>query len=476
MLKKRQSRATKMVFASLLAAALTVPSFAGLASANGGNGIEATSEVTVTPINEAITKEQKVVFQTFKPGTTELQPAISNHLVPEGKIVEKDGKLEAQLTVTAKSAPMIAGLQTKQGEAFVDAAEVKNADGTITYSFPILADTVLSSKIHVVVPAYNMDVWYDFDLKAEVAKAEEVQEVAVTVYKDGTAEESIMKNYIASNVEVTKVDGKNVVAMTFPKGQYIQSFQVEGKDATLVKENKETNERTYSFEVADLKKLVNSQIHIIVNELGVNYDAKHKVQFGFAVEGAQKPIVNPFTDIDNDGNKDAILALLDKGIVKSQDKFNPYKDITRSQFALMVARALELKTEKVAGFQDIGNLDAERIAAINALADAGIVKKGEKFNPGGTLTRKQGALMIYRAVAHVAGKEVNYGDPTLPFYADAHTVTDEEAQKAFALLYTGKIMTGSTTADGKTVINANSPLKRTQMAKILNGSLQFMKR
>ena len=35
-------------------------------------------------------------------------------------------------------------------------------------------------------------------------------------------------------------------------------------------------------------------------------------------------------------------------------------------------------------------------------------------------------------------------------------------------------MTGSVNANGKTVINASSPLKRTQMAKILNGSLQYM--
>ncbi|MFE3574258.1 NEAT domain-containing protein [Lysinibacillus sp. NPDC059133] len=479
MAKKRQSRATKIVLASLLAASLSVPSFASAKVA------EVTTTNTEAKV-EAIKSENAgtiVNFQTFKPGTTEPQPAISSHLVTQGIIVEKDGKFEAKLTVAAKSAPMIAGLQTKQGDKFVDATEVKNADGTITYSFPVVAGEVLSAKIHVVVASANMDKWYDFDLKAvENGKSEEVKEevkvneVAVTVYKNGTSEESIMKQYIQSKVDVSVVDGKNIVTMTFPQGQYVKGFKVEGKEATLVSKDDATNTSKYSFEVADLKKLVNAQLHIVVNEpdKGVNYDSNHQVQFSFAVEGAVKPVVNPFKDISNDANKDAILALYSKGIVKGQDYFKPNDNITRSQFALMIARSLNVSSTKDAGFKDTAKLDTERVQAINALTEAGIVMKAENFNPNGTLTRQQAAVMIYRTVAHVAGKEMNYGDPSLSYYADGATVTSEEARKAFAFLYAGKIMTGSVDAKGKTVINASSPLKRAHMAKILNGSLQYM--
>jgi len=479
MAKKRQSRATKIVLASLLAASLSVPSFA---SAKVAEVTTTNTEVKVEAIKSENTSTI-VDFQIFKPGTTEPQPAISSHLVTQGTIVEKDGKFEAKLTVAAKSASMIAGLQTKQGDKFVDATEVKNADGTITYSFPVVAGEVLQAKIHVVLASANMDKWYDFDLKAvENGKSEEVKEevkvneVAVTVYKNGTSEESMMKQYINPKVDVSVVDGKNLVTMTFPQGQYVKGFSVEGKEATLVSEDDATNISKYSFEVADLKKLVNAQLHIVVNEpdKGVNYDSNHQVQFSFAVEGAVKPVVNPFKDISNDANKEAILALYSKGIVKGQDNFKPYDNITRSQFALMIARSLNLSTTTDAGFKDTAKLDTERVQAINALANAGIVVKAENFNPNGTLTRQQAAVMIYRAVAHVAGKEMNYGDPSLSYYADGATVTSEEAKKAFAFLYAGKIMTGSANANGKTVINASSPLKRTQMAKILNGSLQYM--
>lgn len=469
MAKKRQSRATKIVLASLLAASLSIPSFASAAEV----------VTTNTEVKEE-TAKAVVNIQTFKPGTLENQPAISAHLVPQGAIVEKDGKSEVELTVTAKSAPMIAGLQIKQGDQYIDATEVKNDDGTLTYRFPAVADEVVSAKIHVVVAAANMDTWYDFDLKAakEVKEEVKVDEVAVTVYKNGTTEESIMKQYIAPKVGVSVENGKNIVTMTFPQGQYVKGFTIEGKEATLVSEDKATNERTYSFEVADLKKLVNAQLHIVVNEpaQGVNYDSNHTVQFSFAVEGAVKPTVNPFKDISNDANKEAILSLYNLGIVKGQDNFNPNNNITRSQFALMVARALGVSSTTDAGFKDTAKLDVEAVQAINALAEAGIVKKADNFNPNDTLTRQQAAVMIYRTVTHVAGQELNMGDTSLSYYADGATVTDEEAKKAFALLYAGKVMTGSVNANGKTVIDAKSPLKRSHMAKILNGALQYMKK
>ena len=37
--------------------------------------------------------------------------------------------------------------------------------------------------------------------------------------------------------------------------------------------------------------------------------------------------------------------------------------------------------------------------------------------------------MIYRTVTHVAGKEMNFGDPSLTYYADGAKVKDEEAKK-----------------------------------------------
>ena len=474
MTKKTSSRATKVVLASLLAASIAIPTAASASPIS-------TSDHAASALKQTIAVDQVIDLNIYKSGTTTPEPSISGHLVPQGTLVEKDGVTYAEVTIAAKSAAMIAGFQTKQGNEYVEAEAVKNADGTITYTVPVVADKVYPAKIHVVAPAFNMDKWYEFDMSATVAKAdtdaETISKINVKVYKDGTKEESIMKDYMSSTASVKKVTDGNEVTLTFPKGGYIHGFKIAGKEVPIATDDKSTGVRTYTFKVADLTKLVNADLHVIVNEGPIKYDANHKVQLDFnnEVKPNPTPVVNPFKDIDKDGNKEAILALLDKGIVKSADKFNPRNNITRSQFALMVARALNLETTKDAGFKDLGKItDKERISAINALAEAGIVQSNAAFNPNNTLTRQQGALMLYRAIQFAEDEEIKKGDTTLPFYADGKVITDPEAKHAFALLYAEGIMTGAKQPNGKVLINSGDSLQRTQMAKILNGSLNFM--
>ncbi|PID06334.1 MULTISPECIES: NEAT domain-containing protein [unclassified Sporosarcina] len=466
MTKKTSSRATKVVLASLLAASIAIP------TAASANPIS-TSDRAASALTQAVAVDQVIDLHIYKTGTTTPEPAISGHLVPQGTLVEKDGVSYAKVTVAAKSAPMIAGLQTKQGEEFADATVVKNTDGTTTYTFPVVADKVYPGKIHVVYAPANMDKWYEFDFKATVAKAdigtEEISKIGVKVYKDGTKEDSIMNDYMSPVATSKKVENGNEVTVKFPKGSYIHGFKIAGKEVPVATDDKSTGLRTYKFNVADLTKSLNAEIHVIVNEGPIKYDSNHKVQIAFSKEA------NPFKDIDKDGNKAAILALFDKDIVKEATNFNPRNNITRSQFALMVARALNLDTTKDVGFKDLGKItDKERISAINALAEAGIVQTNEKFNPNDTLTRQQGALMLYRAIQFAEGKEIKKGDTTLPFYADGKAITDPEAKQAFALLYAEKIMTGAPQSNGKVLISSGSSLQRTQMAKILYGSLEFM--
>ncbi|WP_409368099.1 NEAT domain-containing protein [Lysinibacillus sp. 38-6] len=505
MAKKRQSRATKIVLASLLAASLSVPSFASAKVADTTTTV--TTDVKVEA--KAETTEGTVVkFQTYKPGTDEAG-YMDKYFTGTGLLIEKDGTYTVKLTIPAQFAAMITGFQVKQGDKYVDATFEKQQDGSSIVSFPVDPKVKTAAKVHVVVPQAKMDTWYDFDfqpveadnvaeestegVKEEQPEKEEtvvtdeaVYEGTVTVYKDGTKEESMMKQYISPTIAVSEVEGGYVVGMHFPKGQYVQSFKVNGKDAELAEEDKATNERIYTFEVKDLKALASAELHIIVNEpaAGVKYDSVHTVQFSFNVDLENPvtdtdtetettvptaPIVNPFKDIDHNENKDAILNLLAYEIIMPQDKFNPHNNLTRAQFALMIARTLELEATEVAGFQDIKGIEAEN--AINALAEYGIVESREKFNPNGILTRQQGALMIYRAIQAVTEGDLHV-EISLP-YADQASIANDEAKKAFSLLYKEGIMTGAVAKDGKTYINANKPLTRGQMAKILNNSLKF---
>lgn len=502
MAKKRQSRATKIVLASLLAASLSVPSFASAKVADTTTTV--TTDVKVEA--KAETTEGTVVkFQTYKPGTDEAG-YMDKYFTGTGLLIEKDGTYTVKLTIPAQFAAMITGFQVKQGDKYVDATFEKQQDGSSIVSFPVDPKVKTAAKVHVVVPQAKMDTWYDFDFQPveadkvaeestegvkeeeqianedkEIVTDEAVYEGTVTVYKDGTKEESMMKQYISPTIAVSEVEGGYVVGMHFPKGQYVQSFKVNGKDAELAEEDKATNERIYTFEVKDLKALASAELHIIVNEpaAGVKYDSVHTVQFSFNVDldkpvtdtdtETTAPIVNPFKDIDHNENKEAILNLLAYEIIVPQDNFNPHNNLTRAQFALMIARTLELEATEVAGFQDIKGIEAEN--AINALAEYGIVESREKFNPNGILTRQQGALMIYRAIQAVTEGDLHV-EISLP-YADQASIANDEAKKAFSLLYKEGIMTGAVAKDGKTYINANKPLTRGQMAKILNNSLKF---
>ncbi|TKI72752.1 S-layer protein [Lysinibacillus mangiferihumi] len=493
MTKKRQSRATKIVLASLLAASLSVPSFASAKVAD-----TTTTVTTDVKVEEKAAEGTAVKFQTFKPGTDEAG-YLDKYLTLTGTLVEKDGTYTVKLTAVPA---MVTGFQVKQGDKYVDATFEKQQDGSSIVSFPV--DPKVKTAAKVKVSNEGKDTWYEFDFQPvtaeEVKPVDEVKEEqpvkeetttvtdetedvniyegTVTVYKNGTKEESMMKEYINPTVVVGDADGTYLVFMHFPKGQYVQSFKVDGKDAELAEEDKETNERIYTFEVKDLKALANAEIHIIVDEpkAGVKYDSVHTVQFSFNVD-LSKPVTdteettieNPFKDIDDNENKEAILNLLAYEIIMPQDKFNPNNNLTRAQFALMIARTLELEATEVAGFQDIKGIEAEQ--AINALAEYGIVESRDKFNPNGILTRQQGALMIYRAIQAVTEGDLNV-EISLP-YADQASIANDEAKEAFSLLYKEGIMTGSVAKDGKTYINANKPLTRGQMAKILNNSLQF---
>ncbi|MGE7112382.1 hypothetical protein [Lysinibacillus sp. NPDC047702] len=140
---------------------------------------------------------------------------------------------------------------------------------------------------------------------------------------------------------------------------------------------------------------------------------------------------------------------------------------------MMLARALQLSGAPDVGFKDVATLsDTEQIQAINALAAAGIVMTGENFKQNDIVTCQQGALMVYRAIGYAAQKELNFGSTLV--YADEASISNVEARKAFALLYAGGMMTGRKNTTGALVIEPNAQLKRTQMAKILNGALKYM--
>ncbi|MFT9846678.1 S-layer homology domain-containing protein [Aneurinibacillus sp. REN35] len=118
-----------------------------------------------------------------------------------------------------------------------------------------------------------------------------------------------------------------------------------------------------------------------------------------------------FGDINNSFAKEAILQLVNQGIVsgKGNGKFDPTGNISRQDFAIILANALKLdvsSTPATATFSDIPK-DHYAFAAVEAAAKAGLIygTGGGKFGSGENLSRQDMAVIFIRALGiEVAGK------------------------------------------------------------------------
>lgn len=440
-------------------------------------------EVTETtkPVEEV--KEEKVytpgkTFDSVADGTYDIvwdaynsekvgnYKAITNHFTPKAKLIVKDGKYSVEVSVAATSKEMVAGFK-------IAGKEATEKDGVYTVEIPSISE-LHEAGVHVVVPAAKMDKWYDFGFAIETAdlelpKAEvkpapvESVKMDVTALKNGSQELSIMHNkYLDDEVTVTTTEGGYDVELTFPEGQHLLGFDVEGATVALKSEEKVGNNtvKIYTLSVKDLEKIytATADLKVVLNG-NVLYETAHDFQMKFSDKNSTTV---PFKDIANNGNKDAIINLYNKGIFKAADKFNPGNNLKRSQFALMLNRALKLDVPAKANFSDIAKYDAETKTAINALNGYGIIngKTATTFAPGQDITRKQAALMIYRLLEKngykASGEAAKFSD--MP--------KEVEASKAISELNKLGIISGF---EGK--FNPENKLTRSQMAKILNNTL-----
>lgn len=128
-----------------------------------------------------------------------------------------------------------------------------------------------------------------------------------------------------------------------------------------------------------------------------------------------------FNDIQNFWAQDEIEVLASRSITTgySDTAFNPGGNVTRAEFAVLIARALNLPLKEYEGtFTDVTKNKAWAYAGIEAAYRAGIVngKSETSFDPDALITREEIATMIVRAVK----------------YQDASLLKDLDTSKSFA--------------------------------------------
>ena len=114
-------------------------------------------------------------------------------------------------------------------------------------------------------------------------------------------------------------------------------------------------------------------------------------------------ITNPdktFEDVVGHKDKAAIEALASRGIIngKTENTFEPNGTMTRAEFATIIARGLGLPQKSNDIFSDVTTNDWF-YNYVGTAYSYGIIKgvSENKFNPNGTITREEAAVMVTRA-------------------------------------------------------------------------------
>jgi hypothetical protein len=192
-----------------------------------------------------------------------------------------------------------------------------------------------------------------------------------------------------------------------------------------------------------------------------------------------------FTDLSGHWSKADVELLASKLIVNgvADNRFAPDADITRTEFAALLVRALGVSADLSAnqsGFADVA-ADAWYAPVVQAASKAGLVSgiTPDRFAPNERITREQMAVMISRAItvtgqqakaAASQGNPVGQADQLLAKFAD-HISISSWAQAAVAQTAGAGIMTGM----GGGIFAPSQYATRAQATVMLKRFLQYVR-
>jgi len=144
-------------------------------------------------------------------------------------------------------------------------------------------------------------------------------------------------------------------------------------------------------------------------------------------------IVSPgraFADVQNHPSRHAIEAIAERGIIngRTDTAFSPNETMTRAEFAAIITRGLNLPEVTTSAFNDVST-SAWYFNAVGTAFFYEIITgiTPTTFNPSGTITRQEAAVMVARA-ARLTGMNTDMGRieiiNTLAMFGDYRTASD----------------------------------------------------
>ena len=179
-----------------------------------------------------------------------------------------------------------------------------------------------------------------------------------------------------------------------------------------------------------------------------------------------------FADIQNHANRSQIEALAERGIIngRSDTTFAPNETMTRAEFAAIITRGLNLPTVQTEVFDDVSSY-AWYYGAVSTAFFYEIVTgtSPTTFNPNGTITRQEAAVMVSRA-ARLVGMDTELSSAAtlniLAMFGDYRTAADW-AWSALAFCYREGILD-----DTEFYIEPQEAITRAEIASMLYNLLE----
>ncbi|WP_308637862.1 choice-of-anchor I family protein [Paenibacillus silvisoli] len=308
-------------------------------------------------------------------------------------------------------------------------ADSKATQNTITLPATAVDKIADSSALNVVVDAGIARVAFDRTALSTVSKAATTGDVSVSVARVGASDvtanlpagaQAAVAAAIGSHPVyqfTVTADGKNVA--DFAGGT--ASIQVPytpsaGEDINAIV-------IYYIADNGDLVMLPKTSYDVVTGTL--SFQVKHFSNYAVAHKKAM------FTDVAASFAKDHITYLSARNIIQgtSATSFSPKANVTRADFALILARIAGVELEEVAAgntFSDV-SADAYYAKAVAWAATSGITSgvSGSTFAPTASITREQMATMIARFA--------EYNGYALPQSAEPVTFADASSISAYAV-------------------------------------------
>ncbi|MFD0677664.1 MULTISPECIES: S-layer homology domain-containing protein [unclassified Paenibacillus] len=275
------------------------------------------------------------------------------------------------------------------------------------------------------------------------------------IKKFGTDQDSVMQDYVINPGKLTVTGGKQLFSFTLKQSKENTAFKTELdgvlKDTKVIATNEEKNTREVQFEVKDLSKKLKAWIKVDwaafnyfheydievtfdqasgqrISEGTVSSDKEGSASTGAAQGGASpsapkdqpktaestipapaKPTTPTpaLTDVNNHWAKALIEEAVGTGIANGYDdgKFKPDGAISRSEFTVLISRALKLEGKKAElNYSDLNQIPQWVKPHLEQAIGAGIISSYEDntFRPDRNITRAEIAVIIGRALGFKA--------------------------------------------------------------------------